>query len=57
MLIEVDNLNEALDTTDESNKPIGNSRNRQRNKFICSYGLEAMIKKYDTNKYVVSITR
>ena len=54
MLIEVDNLNEALDTTDESNKPLVIAEiDREITSYV--YGLEAMIKKYQPNMYVVSI--
>ncbi len=54
MLIEVDNFNEALDTTDESNKPLVIAEiDREINSY--AHGLEAMIKKYQTNMYVVSV--
>lgn len=54
MLIEVDNFNEALDTTDESNKPLVIAEiDREINSY--AYGLEAMIKKYQRNMYVVSV--
>lgn len=54
MLIEVDNFNEALDTTDESNKPLVIAEiDREINSY--AYGLEAMIKKYQPNMYVVSV--
>ncbi|MGG7079554.1 DHH family phosphoesterase [Clostridium sardiniense] len=54
MLIEVDNFNEALDTTDEPNKPLVIAEiDREINSY--AYGLEAMIKKYQRNMYVVSV--
>ncbi|MGG7098403.1 DHH family phosphoesterase [Clostridium sardiniense] len=54
MLIEVDNFNEALDATDESNKPLVIAEiDREINSY--AYGLEAMIKKYQSNMYVVSV--
>lgn len=54
MLIEVDNFNEALDATDESNKPLVIAEiDREINSY--AHGLEAMIKKYQTNMYVVSV--
>ncbi|MGL4772144.1 MAG: DHH family phosphoesterase [Clostridium sp.] len=54
MLIEVDNINEALETTDENNKPlviaeIDRTINAYANK------LKAMIVKFDKNKYVLSV--
>ncbi|SFD19463.1 DHH family phosphoesterase [Clostridium uliginosum] len=54
MLIEVDNFTEALDTTEESNRPLLVA---EIERTINSYAnnLKAMIKKYDTNKYVLSI--
>ena len=53
-LIEVDNLSEALDMTDESDKPLVVA---EVERTINSYalGLNAMIKKYDNNKYVLSV--
>lgn len=54
MLIEIDNLTEALDTTDESDKPLVIAEiDREITSYI--YGLEGMIKKYQPNMYVVSI--
>ena len=54
MLIEVDNLSEVLDKTEENNRPILVA---EIERMINSYAnnLKAMIKKYDTNKYVLSI--
>lgn len=54
MLIEVDNLTEALDTTDEENKPLVVA---EVERCINSYAtkVRAMIKKYDNNKYVLSV--
>ena len=54
MLIEVDNFTEALDKTDESNRPLLVAEiERTINTYASN--LKAMIKKYDTNKYVLSI--
>lgn len=54
MLIEVDNFTEALDKTDENNRPLLVA---EIERTINSYAnnLKAMIKKYDTNKYVLSV--
>ena len=54
MLIEVDNLTDALDKTDENNRPLLVAEIERK---INSYAnnLKAMIKRYDTNKYVLSI--
>jgi c-di-AMP phosphodiesterase-like protein len=54
MLIEVDNFTEALDKTDESNRPLLVA---EIERTINAYAgnLKAMIKRYDTNKYVLSI--
>ena len=54
MLIEVDNLSEVLDKTEENNRPLLVA---EIERMINSYAnnLKAMIKKYDTNKYVLSI--
>ncbi len=54
MLIEVDNFTEALDKTDENNRPLLVA---EIERTINSYAnnLKAMIKRYDTNKYVLSI--
>lgn len=54
MLIEVDNFTEVLSKTDENNKPLLVA---EIERTINSYAnnLKAMIKKYDTNKYVLSI--
>ncbi|SFU62617.1 c-di-AMP phosphodiesterase, consists of a GGDEF-like and DHH domains [Clostridium sp. DSM 8431] len=53
-LIEVDNLSEALDMTDEDDKPLVVA---EIERTINAYALRlnAMIKKYDTNKYVLSV--
>ena len=52
--IEVDNLNEALDTTEENSRPLVVA---EVERCINTYAhkLNAMIKKYDTNKYVLSV--
>eukprot|EP00831_Metopus_contortus_P022787 TRINITY_DN2048_c0_g1_i17.p2 TRINITY_DN2048_c0_g1~~TRINITY_DN2048_c0_g1_i17.p2 ORF type:complete len:321 (-),score=45.22 TRINITY_DN2048_c0_g1_i17:23-985(-) len=54
VLIEVDNLPEVLDNTDENNRPllIGEI---ERTINLYASSLKAMIKKYDTNKYVFSV--
>lgn len=54
MLIEVDNFTDALDKTDENNRPLLVA---EIERTINSYAnnLKAMIKRYDTNKYVLSI--
>lgn len=54
MLIEVDNFTEALDKTDENNRPLLVA---EIERTVNSYAnnLKAMIKKYDTNKYVLSV--
>lgn len=54
MLIEVDNLTEVLDKTEENNRPLLVA---EIERMINSYAnnLKAMIKKYDTNKYVLSV--
>lgn len=54
MLIEVDNLSEVLDKTEENDRPLLVA---EIERMINSYAnnLKAMIKKYDTNKYVLSI--
>ena len=54
MLIEVDNFTEALDKTDENNRPLLVA---EIERTINTYAgnLKSMIKKYDTNKYVLSI--
>lgn len=54
MLIEVDNFTEALDKTDESNRPLLVAE-IERTINAYANNLKAMIKKYDTNKYVLSI--
>lgn len=54
MLIEVDNFTDVLDKTDENNRPLLVA---EIERTINSYAnnLKAMIKRYDTNKYVLSI--
>ena len=54
MLIEVDNLSEVLGKTDENNRPLLVA---EIERSINSYAnnLKAMIEKYDTNKYVLSV--
>lgn len=54
MLIEVDNLSEALEGTDEANRPMLAA---EVEKTINSYGkkLKAMIVKYEYNKYCLSV--
>ncbi|GAA0079229.1 DHH family phosphoesterase [Clostridium sp. CTA-5] len=54
MLIEVDNFSEALDTTEEGNRPLLVAE-IERTINAYANNLKAMIKKYDTNKYVLSI--
>lgn len=54
MLLEVDNLNEALDTTEENNRPLVVAE-VERTINAYAHKLNAMIKKYDTNKYVLSV--
>ncbi|WP_297635628.1 DHH family phosphoesterase [uncultured Clostridium sp.] len=55
VLIEVDNISEALDTVDEEIRPHIVAEIEQK---INAYGsrIEAMIKKYDKNKYVLSVS-
>lgn len=54
MLIEADNLSEALEGTDEANRPMLAA---EVEKTINSYGkkLKAMIVKYEYNKYCLSV--
>lgn len=54
MLIEVDNLSEVLEGTEEANRPMLIA---DIEKCINAYAqrLKAMITKYDTNKYVMSV--
>jgi len=54
MLIEVDNLSEVLGKTDESNKPLLVAEIERTIKYYAN-NLKAMIEKYDTNKYVLSV--
>ncbi|WP_143318211.1 DHH family phosphoesterase [Clostridium sp. HBUAS56017] len=54
ILIEVDNLNEVLDVTDEGDRPLVVAEvERKINAYAQRIG--AMIRKYDTNKYVLSV--
>ena len=54
MLIEVDNLSEVLETIDELNRPMLIA---DIEKLINAYAqrLKAMITKYDSNKFVLSV--
>lgn len=54
MLIEVDNLSEVLETTNESDRPMLVA---EVEKCINAYSqkLKAMITKYDSNKYILSV--
>lgn len=54
MLIEIDNISEALDTVEENLRPLIVAEIEQK---LNSYGnrIEAMIKKYDKNKYILSV--
>ncbi|MCQ2968686.1 MAG: DHH family phosphoesterase [Clostridium sp.] len=54
VLIEVDNLSEALERTEENNRPMLVA---EVEKTINTYGqkLKAMIVKYESNKYVLSV--
>lgn len=54
MLIEVDNLAESLDTTSESDRPMLVA---EIEKSITAYAqkMKAMIMKYDSNKYILSV--
>lgn len=54
MLLEVDNLNEALDTTEESNRPLVVAE-VERNITTYAHNINAMIKKYDSNKFILSV--
>lgn len=54
MLLEVDNLSETLERTDESDRPLVVAE-VERTINAYAHKLNAMIKKYDTNKYVLSI--
>jgi c-di-AMP phosphodiesterase-like protein len=54
MLIEVDNFTEVLGKTDENNRPLLVAE-IERTMNTYANNLKAMIKKYDTNKYVLSI--
>lgn len=53
-LIEIDNLYEALDTTEENNRPLV-AAEVERFINLYSHKLKAMIRKYDTNKYVLTV--
>lgn len=54
MLIEVDNLSEVLEKTDENNKPLLVAEIERTINYYAN-NLKAMIEKYDTNKYVLSV--
>ena len=54
MLIEVDNLSEVLGNTEENNRPLL-AAEVERAINCYANNLKAMIKKYDTNKYVLSL--
>ena len=54
MLIEVDNFTEVMEKTDEDNRPLL-AAEIERTINLYSNRLKAFIKKYDTNKYVLSI--
>lgn len=54
MLLEVDNLNEALEATDETNRPLVVAE-VERNITTYAHNINAMIKKYDGNKFLLSI--
>ncbi|MGL5245403.1 MAG: DHH family phosphoesterase [Sarcina sp.] len=55
MLLEVDNLNEVLKTVQDSNRPLLVAEiERAINNY--ANNIEAMIRKYDTNKYVLSVS-
>ncbi|MPQ43730.1 DHH family phosphoesterase [Clostridium tarantellae] len=55
MLLEVDNLNEVLKTVNDSNRPLLIA---EIERTISNYAnsIEAMIRKYDSNKYVLSVS-
>lgn len=54
MLIEVDNFAEVMEKTDEDNRPLL-AAEIERKINLYSNRLKAFIKKYDTNKYILSI--
>ncbi|NRX97680.1 DHH family phosphoesterase [Clostridium beijerinckii] len=54
MLIEVDNFTEVIDKTDDNNRPLLVAE-IERTINTYANNLKAMIKRYDTNKYVLSI--
>lgn len=54
VLIEVDNFNEALDTTDDSNRPLVVAE-IERSINAYAHKINAMIQKYDSNKYILSV--
>lgn len=56
MLIEVDNFTEVIDKTDDNNRPLLVAE-IERTINTYANNLKAMIKRYDTNKYVLSISR
>lgn len=54
MLIEVDNLNDVLKTTEEDQAPLL-AADIERNINSYAQNLNAMIKKYASNKYIISV--
>ena len=54
VLIEVDNLNDVLDATDQNNRPLV-AAEIERQIDLYASSKNAMIKKYDTNKYVLTM--
>ncbi|WP_026887777.1 DHH family phosphoesterase [Clostridium beijerinckii] len=54
ILIEVDNFTEVLDKTDDNNRPLLVAE-IERTINAYANNLKAMIKRYDTNKYVLSV--
>lgn len=54
VLIEVDNFTEVLDNTDENNRPLLAAEiERTINSY--AHDMKAMIKKFDSNKYILSV--
>jgi cyclic-di-AMP phosphodiesterase len=54
MLVEVDNLDEVVKTTEEGNKPLLIAE-IERTVNAYAQNLNAMIKKYSSNKYILSV--
>ena len=54
MLIEVDNLNDVLESTDEDNRPLVVAE-IERTINIYANNMNAMVKKYSTSKYILSV--